>query len=264
MNRDLNHPGGMDGRPRAHAHVLALYALINRVRTAHPHVEIESCASGGGRADMGILAHTDRIWTSDSNDALDRQAIQRGASYFLPLSVMGSHVGPQRCHITGRTLSMAMRTATALMGHMGAELNLLSEPEADLEQLKAAITLYKTHRDLLHSGDLYRLDTPSYLNAFGVVASDKSQALFSLAYLTSPHKTLPAQLKFDGLEHGTRYRIKLVWPQDWKPVISPCIIDAMMLGGDGSVYSSEALMHIGMQLPVALPETVLLFHLIKE
>ncbi len=264
MNRDLNHPGGVGGRPRAHAQVLALYALIDRIRAAHPDVEIESCASGGGRADMGILAHTDRIWTSDTNDALDRQAIQRGASYFLPLNVMGAHVGPQRCHVTGRTLSMAMRAATALMGHMGAELNLLSEPEADLEQLKAAIALYKVHRNLLHSGDLYRLDMPVYLNAFGVVATNKSEAIYSLAFLGGHQATLPIQLAFDGLDPTARYRIRLIWPQAWKPVISPCIIDALNLQGDGSVFSGEALMRVGMQLPIALPETALLFYLKRQ
>lgn len=264
MNRDLSHPGGVGGRPRAHAQVLALYDLIDRVRAAHPRVEIESCASGGGRADMGILAHTDRIWTSDTNDALDRQRVQRGASYFLPLNVLGAHVGPKHCHITGRTLSMTMRAATALMGHMGAELNLLSEPEADLAELSAAIALYKKHRALLHSGDLYRLDTPDYLNAFGVVATDKREALFSLAYLTGHSKTLPIQLKFDGLDPAAHYRIHLIWPQAWQPVISPCIIDAMDLTGAGSVFSGEALMQVGMQLPIAFPETVFLFHLIRE
>ncbi len=263
MNRDLNHPGGVDGRPKAHFQVKALYDLIDRIRTAHPRVEIESCASGGGRPDMGILAHTDRIWTSDTNDAIDRQAIQRGASYFLPLNVLGSHVGPLHCHVTGRTLSMAMRAATALMGHMGAELNLLTEPEADLQQLKSAIALYKDHRALLHAGDHYRLDTPAYLNAFGVVAIDKSEALFSLAYLTGHHTTLPAQLAFDGLDPLAHYRIRLIWPQAWKPVISPCILEAMELDTGGSVYSGEALTHVGMQLPLSLPETVLLFHLTR-
>ena len=264
MNRDLNHPGGASGHPRAHAQVLALYNLIDRIRAAHPHVEIESCASGGGRADMGILAHTDRVWTSDSNDALDRQQVQRGASYFLPLNVLGAHVGPRRCHITGRTLSMAMRAATALMGHMGAELNLLSEPEADLEELKAAIALYKAHRALLHSGDLYRLDTPPYMNALGVVATDKAEALFSIAFLTGHATTLPAQIKLDGLDPDTYYRIRLIWPQALKPVTSPSIVDVLNLAGEGNRFSGEALMQVGMQLPIVLPETVLLFHLTRE
>ncbi len=264
MNRDLNHPGGADGRPVAYAQVQALCDLLARIRIAHPSVEIESCASGGGRADMGILKHTDRIWTSDSNDAIDRQAIQKGASYFLPLHVLGSHVGPAHCHVTGRTLSMGMRAATALMGHMGVELNLLTEAEADLVQLKDAITLYKSHRELLHSGDLFRLDTPDYLNAFGVVAADKREALFSVAFLVSHNKTQPTQLAFDGLDPSAQYRIRLVWPSQWKPWISPCVVEALDLNNAGSVFSGEALMHVGMQLPLSFPETVLLFHLTRQ
>ncbi|MEM1007937.1 MAG: alpha-galactosidase, partial [Myxococcota bacterium] len=55
MNRDINQPGSMEGRPSVHAHVRALYALLERIKRTHPEVEIESCASGGGRADFGIL-----------------------------------------------------------------------------------------------------------------------------------------------------------------------------------------------------------------
>ena len=31
-----------------------------------------------------MLARTQRFWPSDSNDALERWAIQRGSSYFFP------------------------------------------------------------------------------------------------------------------------------------------------------------------------------------
>ncbi|MFC4292475.1 alpha-galactosidase [Sphingorhabdus arenilitoris] len=261
MNRDLNHPGGRSGHARAHAQVEALYRLMDRVRAAHPKVEIESCCSGGGRADMGILAHSDRIWTSDSNDALDRQDIQRGASYFLPLCVLGSHVGPRHCHITGRTLSIEMRCATALMGHMGTELNLLTEAESDLAIMKQAITLYKTHRQLLHDGDLYRLDTEAHINAVGVVAADKAEALFSIAYLTGHKATLPGKLQFDGLDPAQKYRVRLIWPVGWQAVRPPAITDHLDLTGEGNEISGEALMGAGMQLPLSFPETVLLFHL---
>lgn len=261
MNRDLNHPGGPDGRPRALAQVSALYALIDRLRDAHPHVEIESCSSGGARADMGILAHTDRIWTSDTNDALDRQEIQRGASMFLPLMLLGAHVGPSTCHITGRTLTMAMRAGTAMMGHMGVELDLLDESAANLAELARAIALYKRMRPLLHEGDHYRLDTPGFLNAHGVVAADKQAALFSLAWLGGHAATLPPRLALDGLAPERDYRIRLVWPEPWRSVTAPGIMEALELGGRGLVVRGEALMTIGLQLPLALPQTVLLFHL---
>jgi alpha-galactosidase len=264
MNRDLNHPGDALGRPRAHAQVGALYALIDRIRAAHPTVEIETCSSGGARPDMGILTHTDRIWTSDTNDAIDRQAIQRGASYFLPLDVMGAHVGPKHCHVTGRTLSMNMRAGTALMGHMGLELNLLTEPEAELAQLKEAIALHKVHRQLLHHGDHYRLDMPHHLNGVGVVAADKSEALYSVAFVTGHAATLPDRLLVNGLDESAHYRVRMVWPRDWKAKSTPSIVSALDLTGDGAVISAEALQNVGMQLPLTVPETVFLYHFQRE
>ncbi|WP_296680642.1 alpha-galactosidase [Novosphingobium sp.] len=261
MNRDLNHPGGHDGTPRSHAQVGALYALLDRIRAKHPDVEIESCASGGGRTDYGALAHTDRVWTSDSNDAIDRQAIQRGASYFLPLEVLGAHVGPRHCHVTGRKLPMAMRAATALMGHMGLELNLLTEPGHELEELRGAISLYKQYRALLHTGRFFRLDTPSHANAVGVVAKDQTAALFSYAYLASNPRVMPGRLRFVGLDPDSSYRLRLVWPQGWTSVHPPSISEALDLTEKGALFTGDALMKAGLQLPQARPETVLLFSL---
>jgi alpha-galactosidase len=261
MNRDHNHPGDHQGFPRSHAQVGALYTLLDRIRAKHPTVEIESCSSGGARADYGALSHTDRVWTSDSNDAIDRQSIQRGASHFLPLDVMGAHVGPKHCHITGRTLSMAMRAGTALMGHMGLELNLLDESDADLEELKGAITLYKKHRALLHNGALVRLNTPSHLNCVGVVSADQSEAIYSVAYLTSHLNVLPDTICFYGLNRDISYQLKLIWPHDWRSPSKPSVVDALVLQGEGIVIRGDALMRAGLQLPLSVPETVLLFHL---
>jgi alpha-galactosidase len=260
MNRDLSHPGDSSGVPRAFVQVGALYALLDRVRSAHPHVEIESCSSGGARADMGVLAHSDRVWTSDSNDALDRQVIQRGASFFLPLEVLGCHVGPAKCHVTGRRLSMEMRAATALMGHMGLELNLLTERAADLDVLKNAINLHKIHRALLHNGDLYRLDSAPQLIASGVIARDKSEALYSVAYVASDAKVLPGRLQFTGLDPQRSYKLQLVWPTNWLPIKGPSAIEMLDLKGKGAIFSGTALMHGGLQLPHAFPETCLLFY----
>ena len=260
MNRDLSHPGDASGVPRAFAQVGALYALLDRVRNAHPHVEIESCSSGGARADMGVLAHIDRVWTSDSNDALDRQVIQRGASFFLPLEVLGCHVGPAKCHVTGRRLSMEMRAATALMGHMGLELNLLTERAADLDVLKNAIDLHKKHRALLHNGDVFRLYSAPQLIASGVIARDKSEALYSVAYVASDAKVLPGRFQFTGLDPQRSYRLQLIWPSDWQAIKGPSAIETLDLNGEGAIFSGAALVHGGLQLPHAFPETCLLFY----
>ena len=106
---------------RVHAQTLAVYRLLDELRARHPGVEIESCASGGGRVDLGILERTDRVWASDSNDALERQAIQRWTGLLLAPELVGAHVGPPRAHTTGRTHDLSFRVATALFGHFGFE-----------------------------------------------------------------------------------------------------------------------------------------------
>lgn len=263
MNRDIHHPGSA-GKAVTSGQTRALYALIARIRDAHPTLEIESCASGGGRADYGILTHTDRIWTSDSNDALDRQYIQRGASHFFPPEIMGAHVGPAKCHITGRRLSMAMRVGTAFMGHMGMELNLLKESPKDLTTLKAGIALHKLYRALLHTGDLARLDTPEHVIASGVVSKDKSEAVFSWANIRAHRETLPGRIFFTGLDAHKVYRIKIIWPAPATSRSTPSIISRADLSADGILIPGEALMQMGLQAPLLNPETCLLFSLTAE
>lgn len=247
MNRDINHPGNGDGRAAVHTQVLALYALIDRIRAAHPGVEIESCASGGGRADYAVLRRTQRLWTSDSNDAVDRLRIQRGASYFFPSAVLGAHVGPRDCHITGRRMSMAMRAGAALFGHMGLEMDLRELTDAEAAELTAGVALHKRHRTLIHSGNRVRLDTAPERDAFGIVAADRSEALFSYALLEGHPETLPGRLRLDGLDGGRCYRMAQVWPQ------APAA-DLLELTG-------EALMLSGIELPLRWPQSVVVWHL---
>ena len=258
MNRDLSHPGGGDGRASVHRQTKAVYSLIQRLSENHPHVEIESCSSGGARADYGILSCTDRIWTSDSNDALDRQRIQRGASFFFPLSVIGAHVGPRDCHITGRHLSMDIRAATALFGHMGVEANLIDMPDEDRDTLTQAITLYKENRILLHRGDLVRLEGPHWQNSIGVVSKDRSAALFSCAITGSIPNVLPGVLKFRGLDEDCTYRLRLIWPSVIKTG-HPHRPDLENLLGDGLIAGGDILQQVGLQLPALIPETCLVF-----
>jgi alpha-galactosidase len=265
MNRALYQPGGANqpsgskGRAVTHYQTLALYQLLTRIRQAHPTVEIESCASGGGRADFGILAHTDRIWTSDTNDALDRLRIQNGFSLFFPAELMGAHVGPKNCHITGRSINMATRAGVAMFGHMGIEANLLCMEESEKDELKAAVALHKQHRQLIHSGDLVRLESGDNENSFGVISRDRHQALFSYALLDSHRNSAPGRLCFSGLDPEAQYEINIVWPL--KPTsISTSILDVI----NGAVISGDALTNFGVQLPIILPQSLLIFYIQKR
>ncbi len=263
MNRDTQHPVS-DGRAVMHKQTEALYALLDRYRTAHPTLEIESCSSGGARADYEILRRTDRIWTSDNNDARHRHQIMRGASHFFPLSVLGNHVGPKRCHITGRMFSMEFRAASAIFGHMGMELDLADETAQDRATLAAAIALHKRHRELIHTGDFYRLETPDFLAAMGCVSTGKEEALFSYALLDMHPTTTPPRLRLDGLDPAKQYRIKLLWPQSNPSRSDPSIIDAAALMENGSLFAGAALMEHGIQLALVHPDTCLIYHLKAE
>lgn len=263
MNRNIQHPGSR-GYPAAHQQVHHVYTMIDRLKARHPGVEIESCASGGGRADYGILARTDRIWTSDSNDALDRQAIQRGASYFFPLDVLGTHIGPRRCHITGRELTLGVRAATALFGHMGLELDVRSIPEAERAQIRSAITFYKTHRALLHSGRLYRLDTGPDCLAMGVVDPEGRQALYSYCQIATQPLSVPGRLYPLGLDADRVYRLRLVWPGPIEGLNPPSQAEAIRLPGDGRLVSGAYLQNVGLQLPLMPPQVCLLLHFEAE
>tara|TARA_R110001592_G_C13153904_1_gene748356 strand:+ start:694 stop:2832 length:2139 start_codon:yes stop_codon:yes gene_type:complete len=256
MNRDINHAGNALGKPAIHQQTSALYQLIARIKQQHSHVEIESCSSGGARVDYGVLAHTDRVWTSDSNDALDRLAIQRGCSFFFPSEVMGAHVGPRECHITGRTVSMEMRVAVAFFGHMGLEMDPRELTEEDCEQLTTIIALHKKHRQLIHSGKLLRLNHDGDSINFGLINNDKSQALFAYNSINETKRTTPPKYRFVGLADEKIYKLTLIWPTQLKEY-SPSVLSKIQ----GQKFSGESLMQLGMQLPVLFPQSSLIFEL---
>ncbi|WP_273939221.1 alpha-galactosidase [Kutzneria chonburiensis] len=159
-NRDLHEAVDHTGRPVVHNQTLALYRLIDELKVRHPGLEIESCASGGGRVDLGILTRTDRVWASDCNDPVERQSIQRWTGQLLPPELIGSHVGPERSHTTGRRTDDSFRLATALFGHAGIEQDLTACSPAEIDKLTAWAAMYKELRPLLHSGRVVRAELP--------------------------------------------------------------------------------------------------------
>lgn len=243
------------GRAAGHRQVEAVYRLMARLRAAHPDLEIEACASGGARADYGVLAHTDRLWTSDSNDALDRQRIQRGASLLFPLELMGAHIGPPVNPITGRRHSLGFRGATALFGHLGIEWDLSSATDEDLAALAGVIAVYKRYRGLLHTGRLHRLDgdDPGAIATL-VVGDGATEALLSVAQLTTPAWSVPGRLRLVGLDPDATYDLQVVPGVGDRPGImrrAPAWLDG------GLSASGADLMTVGVTLPVLRPETAL-------
>ncbi len=207
-NRPLTDAADAYGRPAAHRQTLALYALIAALKDGHPGLEIESCASGGGRVDLGMLRLCDRVWASDSIDPVDRQEIQRWTSLVIPPEMIGSHVGAPRAHVSGRHTDLSFRAATALFAHAGIEWDVSALGDDDLDYLRRWAALYKARRGLIHSGTVVRLEhSDASVIAHGVVAKDGSEGLYCLAQLEASRASLPSPLRLDGLDPGRVYRI---------------------------------------------------------
>ena len=261
MNRDHVQAAGASGAAGTHAQTLAVYRLLDDLRAAHPGVEIESCSSGGGRIDHEILRRTERVWTSDCNDALERQAIQRGVSMFVPPEVMGAHIGPTRSHTTGRVHRLAFRAATAMFGHLGVEWDIAALDERDRGRLTAAIALHRRFRPLLHSGDVVRFDTEAPYLAHGVYAPDRAEALVSWAQLATAASLTPPLLRLPGLDPDRRYRVAPVPLPGERWGIARR--HPGWLTDDRSLeLTGRELAAVGIRPPVLHPESAVLFHLV--
>jgi alpha-galactosidase len=265
MNRDLVQGSNQrttddPGRAGTHGHVVGVYDLLDRIRSAHPGVEIESCASGGGRVDLGILRRTDRVWTSDCNDALERQAIQRGFTMLFPPEVMGAHIGPRTAHTTHRVQPLGFRTATALFGSLGIEWNLLDADPAGRAQVAEAIALYKRCRSMLHTGDVVRIDhdDPSAL-VHGVVSSDRSHGLMAYVQLAPSLTTVPLPMRFAGLDPECRYRCTII--DELGSMFEFGRARPAWMQATDVVFSGAQLMASGLQPPVMHAESVMLIEL---
>jgi alpha-galactosidase len=149
-NRDLTEAGDRErgGRPVVHEQTLAFYRLLRELREAHPHLEIESCSSGGGRVDLGVLELTDRVWVSDNSDPHDRQSMMRWTAQLAPPEYLGAHIASDRSHTTGRRLDLSFRASTAIFGHLGIEWDLGEATDAELQLLARWIEFHKEHRAL--------------------------------------------------------------------------------------------------------------------
>ena len=207
MNRPHVHGAGATGAAGSRAQTLAVYRLLDELRSRHPDVDFESCSGGGGRIDLEMLGRVDRVWASDCIDPLERQQIQRGASMLIPPEVTGSHIGAPRAHTTGRMARTSFRAATAMFGDLGLECDLTALSEGELDRIGSAIAVYRRFRPMLHGGDVVRFDTSPDVIANGVYSVDRSEALISVAQIATAVSQTPDRLRLPGLDPDRRYRV---------------------------------------------------------
>lgn len=260
MNRDLTHAAGRDGKAKTAAQTRAVYALMDRIRAAHSNVEIESCASGGGRIDYGALKRTHRVWTSDCTDALERLEIQRGASVFVPPEILGSHISASPNHQTGRRHTLAFRALVAIAYHLGVELNPLELTDEERDELKVYIETYKRLRDLFHApGASFRMEPLDGRYVWGAASAEKIVVIVAQGPQMVGEQPAPLRLPDEVTQFGGQWRIKTVLPAEPQFIRISEGQKALLSGAVTFALSSAGL--AGLPLPMLTPESALLLEL---
>jgi len=176
---------------------------------------------------------------------------------------MGAHVGPNQSHTSGRRHSLGFRATTALFGHFGIEWNLLDATDAERSQLADVVSFHKEHRDLLHSGTVFHVDTADpALQVTGVVATDQSEALFSVAQLAIARSATQERLHVPGLDRSASYDVALILLADTKLGLAarqPAWTENGVENVPGDMLESY-----GIQLPALDPESAILIHLTRQ
>ncbi|MDD6763471.1 MAG: alpha-galactosidase [Clostridiales bacterium] len=210
MNRNISELGSADlcaeCQPElAHRYILGLYDICERITTAFPEVLFEGCSGGGGRFDAGLMYYFQQYWTSDDTDAIERQYIQYGTSMVMPASAMGAHVSAVPNHQVGRVTPLKTRGYAAMMGQFGYELDIEKLNDDEIETIKGQIEEYKSIREIIHKGSMYRLKSPfeGQSSAWEFVSEDKSEVvLIHFTILASPQLPLEC-VRAEGLDaHG--------------------------------------------------------------
>ncbi len=256
-NRDLVDPGDARGSAGVHAHTLAVYALMDELRRRHPGLEIESCSSGGGRVDLGVLERTERVWASDCVDPLERQQIQRWTGQLVPPEMIGAHIGSPVAHTTGRSQTLDFRAASAFFGHLGIEWDLATVEPDDLERLRAWVTAHQRLRPLLHHGRVVRGDHPDpALWVHGVVAHDGSHAVHALVQTETSVHSPPGPVRLPGLRPEATYVVRPLPPGD--VVRGPGMTLPAWWTEAGVTLPGRVLGEMGLQAPALHPEAAVL------
>ena len=191
-------------------YVQGLYKVLHRVREKYPHIIVQCCSSGGNRVDYGSMKYFNEVWTSDNSDAISRTRIQWGTSLIYPACVMGSHVSAVPNHQTGNITPLKFRFDVASSGRLGMELQPKNLTVEERELSQRCINSYKQYRDLVFTGDLYRLASPYDGDYYALmyVSKDKRRAVvFNYCLSFQNHSIGSHVFRLQGLDPEMKYKV---------------------------------------------------------
>ena len=222
------------------AHEQALYEIWDYLHEQFPNVELENCASGGGRCDLGMLSRAHQCWTSDNTDPFERLFIQEGFTQFYCPNQMMCWVTDMagRLGRTGRN-RISYLFHSAMCGGLGIGTNITKLNNQDFQLYRQYISLYKQIRETVQSGNLYRLKSPrtEKLSSAEYVSQDGHEVLV-FAFLHS--QTMEGMIRNDPARSPDEKHIRL----------QGLDLSAVYTFDDGRRISGSTLMHLG--LPINL------------
>ena len=215
--------------------------VCQRIRDKFPDVTIQACASGGGRANWGVLPWFDEFWVSDNTDALQRIYMQWGTSYFFPAIAMASHISATPNHTVFRTTSMKYRIDVAMSGRLGMEIQPKNMTDEEKALCRQAIKEYKQIRPIVQFGNIYRLLSPydkKGLASLMYVNDEQSKAVWYWWKTESFQNEHLPRVKMVGLNPNRMYKVHELNRIDLKP-----------LDCEGKSFSGAYLMSHGLDVP---------------
>ena len=215
--------------------------VCQRVRAKYPDLTIQACASGGGRANWGVLPYFDEFWVSDNTDALQRIYMQWGTSYFFPAIAMACHISATPNHTVFRTTSLKYRVDVAMSGRLGMEIQPKNMTDDEKALCRKAIAEYKQIRPIVQFGDIYRLVSPydkQGLASLMYVDETKSKSVFFWWKTESFQNEHLPRVKMAGLDANKNYKVHELNRIDLHP-----------MDVEGKVYSGAYLMNHGLEMP---------------
>lgn len=215
MNRNITEMYGADlpadqQLEFSHRYILGVYDLYDRLTKAFPDVLFESCASGGGRFDLGMMYYAPQAWCSDDTDAIERIKIQDGTSYGYTPSMWGAHVSAVPNDQVGRLTSIDTRAKVAYFGAFGYELDVTELSDEEQATIKQQVAFYKQYRKLFQFGTFYRLETPDTSdNVYGweTVSPDQKTAIGMRYQILNGANPAYIRYYFKGLDPERRYTV---------------------------------------------------------
>ena len=218
-----------------------LEKVCQRIRAKYPDVTIQACASGGGRANWGVLPYFDEFWVSDNTDALQRIYMQWGTSYFFPAIAMASHISATPNHTVFRTTALKYRIDVAMSGRLGMEIQPKNMTDDEKELCRKAIAEYKQIRPIVQFGNIYRLMSPydkKGLASLMYVNDEQTKAVWYWWKTESFQNEHLPRIKMAGLNPTRMYKVHELNRIDLKP-----------LDVEGKSFSGAYLMSHGIDVP---------------